>query len=68
MKGYLAVAGLGLLLAVSACGGGSSQTTTTNRLTTQEQEMKDMRRALDVGAISEEEYEEQREKILKQEN
>lgn len=64
MRRLLTGAGLLLLLATAACGGSTDRTTVENRMVTQEQELKDLRRALDVGAISEEEYQDQRAKLL----
>jgi uncharacterized membrane protein len=53
------------LTAMSGCGGGSGKQTTTVTTTTVGQQLTDLKTAFDAGAISEEEYEKQREAILK---
>jgi hypothetical protein len=50
-------------LALAACGS-SSQATVTNRMVTPDQELRDLQRALDAGAITPAEYQQQRQKIL----
>lgn len=57
-----------LLLAVSlsACGGGGADSSTTVTTTTVGQQLTDLKKALDAGAISQNEYESQRKKILNQ--
>lgn len=55
------VGGLSLL---SGCGGGGADAETNVNTTTQGQELLDLKAALDAGAITQEEYDEQREKIL----
>jgi len=52
---------------LSACGGGGSKVETQQefRTTTTGQELLDLKKARDAGAISNEEYEKQRTKILK---
>jgi hypothetical protein len=52
-----------LVLALQACGTGS--TTTVNTATTGQQLM-DIKKALDSGAITQQEYEQQRRQILNQ--
>lgn len=59
-------AALSLLLLLAACG--SSHTEVTNRLVTQEQQLTDLKRALDYGAISQTEYDEQRQKMMTGQN
>jgi hypothetical protein len=50
---------------LTACGGGDSQIDA--RTTTTGQELMDLQKAYESGAISKEEYDEQREKILENE-
>ncbi len=52
----LAAALLGLALALGACGGTVEKTSVINRLTSHEQEAADFQRALDDGAMTQEEY------------
>ena len=59
----LAIAGLVTLsLTLAGCGGGD--TTVKAETTTTGQELMDLKKAYEAGAISEREYEKQREKIL----
>lgn len=53
------------LSSLSGCGGGGSKTTVNHRITTKGQELLDLQRARDSGAITDSEYEEQREQVLK---
>lgn len=53
------------LATVSACGGGRTKQTTTVNTTTTGQQLTDLKTALDDGAISQEDYEKKRKKILK---
>ncbi len=50
---------------VSACVPGRAKQTTTVNTTTTGQQLTDLKAALDAGALSEEEYEKKRKKILK---
>lgn len=54
-----------LVTGLTACGGGGAKAQTDIRTTTTGQELTDLKKALDAGAITQEEYEAQREKILK---
>lgn len=67
MKKLSSVAAM-LLLAVglSACGGGGADSSTTVTTTTVGQQLTDLKKALDAGAINQNEYESQRKKILNQ--
>lgn len=51
---------------VSACGGGGAKTETQTdiRTTTKGQELLDLQKAYDSGAITQEEYEKQKKKVL----
>ena len=53
-----------LISCLPACGGGGSKTVVSNRTTTQGQELLDLKRAFEQGALSEREYEKQRKKVL----
>ncbi|MET1025682.1 MAG: hypothetical protein ABWY00_00835 [Dongiaceae bacterium] len=66
MKIAAFAAALSLPLLLTACG--SSHTEVTNRLVTQEQQMTDLKRALDYGAISQTEYNEQTKKVMTGQN
>ncbi len=61
---------LSLGLAVAGCGGGGADTKNQNevRTTTTGQELTDLQKAYASGAITQEEYEKQREKILERDN
>ena len=49
------------------CGGGKTQVVTeTTKTTTKGQELQDLKKAMDEGAISEKEYESAKKKILKE--
>ena len=62
--GKIVVVAAGLAL-LAACGSDETSGTNMNVQTnTQGQELLDLKAALDAGAISQEEYEEQRQKIL----
>lgn len=62
---YICVAGLFVAaLAVGGCGGGGAQVRSELYSTTVGQELIDLQKARDRGAISQEEYEKQRKKIL----
>ena len=58
----LALCGL-FLLGVAACGGGAEVTSRVSTTTTGQQLM-DLKKALDSGAITQQEYEKERKKIL----
>lgn len=51
---------------VTACGGGGATNANTVQTTTVGQQLIDLKKALDSGAITEAEYERQRKKILSQ--
>lgn len=54
-----------LVVASSGCGGGGAKNYNISKSTTIGQELKDLKDAYDKGAISQSEYEETKEKILK---
>ena len=58
------IAAIFLLATVAACGGGDADVETTTNNTTVGQELLDLQAALQSGAITQDEYDEQREKIL----
>ncbi len=49
---------------LAACGGGGADSTVHNTTVSKGQALVDLKKAYDSGAISEKEYEKQREKIL----
>ncbi len=61
--GILALCGL-FLLGVVACGGGGADVRSEVSTTTTGQQLMDLKKALDSGAMSKEEYEKERKKIL----
>jgi len=67
MKKFGSVAAMLLLVVgLSACGGGGADSSTTVTTTTVGQQLTDLKKALDAGAITQGEYERQRKKILNQ--
>ena len=70
MFGRALIIGIALssLLMLTACGGGGAEQDTTvhNTTVSKGQALIDLKNAYDSGAITKDEYEEQREKILKQ--
>ena len=62
---YTLILSFFLSIALGGCGGGGAKTFYYHRNTTTGQELSDLQSALQRGAISEQEYKEQREKILK---
>ncbi len=67
MKKLASVAAMMVLaLGLSACGGGGADSSTSVTTTTVGQQLTDLKKALDAGAINESEYERQRRKILNQ--
>ena len=61
---------MSLALGLYGCGGGGSKSSTQTqvRTTTLGQELDDLKKAYDSGALSEKEYNTQREKILERED
>ena len=59
----LAVCGL-LLVGVAACGGGGADVKSEVSTTTVGQQLIDLKKALDSGAMTQQEYEKERKKIL----
>ena len=59
----LAVCGL-LLLGVAACGGGGAEVKSEVSTTTTGQQLMDLKKALDSGAMTQKEYDQERKKIL----
>lgn len=53
-----------LVLAVAACGGGGAQSDIKNTTVSRGQALMDLKRAYDSGAMSQSEYERERERIL----
>ncbi|GAB2177357.1 SHOCT domain-containing protein [Dongia sp. agr-C8] len=55
---------LSSLLMLPGCGGGGADSTVNNTTVSKGQALIDLKKAYDAGAISEREYEKQRQKIL----
>jgi hypothetical protein len=53
-----------LLLGVAACGGGGAELKSEVSTTTTGQQLMDLKKALDSGAMTQQEYEKERQKIL----
>ena len=56
-----------IALSLTGCGGGGADVQSDVRATTTGQELTDLKRALDEGVITQEEYEQQRQEILDEE-
>jgi hypothetical protein len=61
--GILVLCGL-FLLGVAACGGGGADVKSEVTTTTVGQQLMDLKKALDSGAMTKDEYEKERKKIL----
>jgi hypothetical protein len=61
---FLAITAMALMLPLAACGGGGAEMQSDIRTTTVGQELNDLKKAYDSGAISQAEYEKQRQLIL----
>jgi len=66
MLGRVLIMGITLssLLMLAACGGGGADSTVHNTTVSKGQALVDLKKAYDSGAMSEKEYEKEREKIL----
>lgn len=60
----IAVAAIAAMLPLAACGGGGADNSNEIRTTTTGQELNDLKKAYDSGALSQAEYEKQRQMIL----
>jgi hypothetical protein len=61
---FIAVAAMAAFLPLAACSGGGADVQSDIRTTTVGQELNDLKKAYDSGAISQAEYEKQRQLIL----
>ena len=52
------------MLGLAACGGGGSETEVKVEATTKGQQLTDLKKALDSGAITQKEYEVERKKVM----
>jgi hypothetical protein len=59
-----AVMACALVLGLAGCGGGGAKVQSEISTTTTGQQLMDLKKALDSGAISQEEYDKERKKIL----
>lgn len=65
-KVTLAAVAVSSLLLLAACGGGGADTQVTNTTVSTGKQLIDLKRALDTGVITQEEYDDARERILRQ--
>jgi hypothetical protein len=56
-----------LVLGLAGCGGGDQEVRSEITTTTKGQQLMDLKKALDSGALNQEEYERERQRILKAE-
>jgi outer membrane murein-binding lipoprotein Lpp len=56
---------LGVTLSIAGCGGGGSEQAVARQTVSQGQELQDLQRALEAGAINEKEYEKLKKIVLK---
>lgn len=56
---------ISVTLALGGCGGGSTKTEVTAETTTSGQQLLDLKKAYEAGAMTEKEYESERKKVLK---
>jgi hypothetical protein len=68
MKHPIILAAILSSLTLVACGGGGARTTNEITSVTRGQELLDLKKAFDAGALSEREYEQQRRQILERRN
>jgi hypothetical protein len=54
-----------LVLGLAGCGGGDQEVRSEITTTTKGQQLMDLKKALDAGALNQEEYERERQRILK---
>ena len=59
------IAALALAAAVAGCGGGSADVKSVTTTTTTGQQLIDLKKALDTGAITQEQYDREKARILK---
>lgn len=64
ISGYLAAGALLVVLIGGCCGGGGSQVQNTTKTTTLGQELTDLKKALDSGAITEDQYNKMKQDII----
>ncbi len=63
-RGLAVASAATLLLGLAACGGGGAEVRSEISTATVGQQLMDLKKALDTGAMTQQEYEQQRKKIL----
>ncbi len=66
MRNTLIGFAMAIVLGLTACGGGGAEVRSEVTTTTKGQQLLDLKKAYDSGAISSDEYEHERKKLLKQ--
>jgi ABC-type glycerol-3-phosphate transport system substrate-binding protein len=64
MKPWVGIAALAAALGVAACGGGGAEVKSEVTTTTKGQQLMDLQKAYESGAITKEQYEREKQKVL----